>query len=218
VVIAPFDQLPEFLAGSLRAILSPADAATDAADKAADAPPRPAASDAPGLALDWNAGVEAVRAQLRNHGFFYGVDKGPSALPLSQNGLLIGAVNPTTASTIVGGFQLPQVVASPRQWLVVTARRAEAYPAAIERMIANGKWSDLAGQAVSFDPDTDQLRSAQPARVAYVLPDRFALSDVRPILGGVFTDNLYLSLGALLALMSLLGLSTHALIRRMGAR
>ena len=85
-------------------------------------------------------------------------------------------------------------------------------------MIANGRWSDLAGQAVAYDPDSDMLQSAQPARVAYVLPNRFALSDVRPILGGVFSDNIVLSLGVLLLLMSALGLSTHVLIRRMGGR
>jgi hypothetical protein len=218
VVIAPLDQLPEFIAGSLRGILSPADAATDETNKTADATPRPASSDAPGLDLDWSSAFEAVRGQLRNHGFFYGADRAANALSLSQNGLLIGAVNPTTASPIVGGFQLPQVVASSRQWLVVTARRAEAYPAAIERMIANGEWPALAGQAVSFDPNTDQLQSVQAVQVSYVLPDRFALSDVRPILGGVFTDNIYLSLGVLMLLMSLLGLSTHVLIRRMGGR
>ena len=85
-------------------------------------------------------------------------------------------------------------------------------------MIANGKWSALAGQAVSYDPDTDQLRSAQPEQVSYVLPDRLVVADVRPILGGLFSDNIVLGLGVLLLLMSLLGLSTHALIRRMGAR
>jgi hypothetical protein len=41
---------------------------------------------------------------------------------------------------------------------------------------------------------------------------------VRPILGGVFSDNIVLSLGVLLLLMSALGLSTHVLIRRMGGR
>ena len=85
-------------------------------------------------------------------------------------------------------------------------------------MIANGKWSALAGEAVSFDPDTDQLRSVQPLRVSYVLPDHLVIADVRPILGGLFSDNIALSLIVLMLLMSMLGLSTHALIRRMGAR
>jgi hypothetical protein len=218
VVIAPLDQLPEFLAGSLRGILSPSVAPADETKKAADATPSAASSDALRFNLDWSSAVEAVRTELRNHGFFYGADKEANALSLSQNGLLIGAVNPTTASPIFGGFQLPQVVASPRQWLVVTARRSEAYPSAVERMIANGKWRALGGQAISFDPDTDRLQFARAQQVSYVLPDRFVLSDVRPILGGVFTDNIYLSLGVLMLLMSALGLSTHLLIRRMGAR
>jgi hypothetical protein len=51
-----------------------------------------------------------------------------------------------------------------------------------------------------------------------VLPDHLVIADVRPILGGLFSDNIALSLVVLMLLMSMLGLSTHALIRRMGAR
>ena len=155
---------------------------------------------------------------MRIHGFFYGGDRGADALSLPQNGLLIGAVDPTTATPIFGGVEIPQIVVSPRQWLVVTAHSAEAYQSALDRMIANAKWRALAGEAVSFDPDTDQLRSVQPLQVSYVLPDHFVVADIRPILGGLFSDNILLSFGVLILLMSLLGLSTHALIRRMGAR
>lgn len=218
VVVAPLDQLPEFLAASLRGTMSPSDASGSDAIAVADAKRPPASSGASGFNLDWNSALEAVRAQLRIHGFFYGGDREADALSLSQKGLLVGAVDPKTATPVLGGVGLPQIVVSPRQWLVVTARSAEAYPSAVDRMIANGKWSALAGQAVSYDPDTDQLRSAQPEQVSYVLPDRLVVADVRPILGGLFSDNIVLGLGVLLLLMSLLGLSTHALIRRMGAR
>jgi hypothetical protein len=215
VVVAALDQLPEFITAPLRGRLSLSDGeATKAADAA-----RPSDSGQPfRLALDGSAALNAVRTQLRNHGFFYGSDKGPSTLTLARNGVLIGAVSPIPPTPILGGIDIPQVVASPQQWLVVAARDADGYNAAIDRMIANGRWSDLAGQAVAYDPDSDMLQSAQPARVAYVLPNRFALSDVRPILGGVFSDNIVLSLGVLLLLMSALGLSTHVLIRRMGGR
>jgi len=218
VVVAPLDQLPEFLASSLRGTMSPSEATGDEAVKVADATQQPASSDAFRFNLDWSSALETVRAQLRMHGFFYGGDRGADALSLSQNGLLVGAVDPTTPTPIFGGVGIPQIVVSPRQWLVVTAHSAEAYQSAVERMIANGKWSALAGEAVSFDPDTDQLRSVQPLQVSYVLPDHFVAADVRPILGGLFSDNIALSLGVLLLLMSMLGLSTHALIRRMGAR
>jgi hypothetical protein len=198
--------------------MSPSEATGDEAVKVADATQQPASSDAFRFNLDWSSALETVRAQLRMHGFFYGGDRGADALSLSQNGLLVGAVDPTTPTPIFGGVGIPQIVVSPRQWLVVTAHSAEAYQSAVERMIANGKWSALAGEAVSFDPDTDQLRSVQPLQVSYVLPDHFVAADVRPILGGLFSDNIALSLGVLLLLMSMLGLSTHALIRRMGAR
>jgi hypothetical protein len=218
VVIAPFDQLPEFLAASLRGTMSPSDASRNDAVNVAGAAPPPASPDAFKRNLDWNSALETVRAQLGIHGFFYGGDRGADALSLSPNGLLVGAVDPTIATPILGGLAIPQIVVNPRQWLVVTARSAESYPSAVDRMIANGKWGALAGEAVSFDPDTDQLRSVQPMQVSYVLPDRFVVADVRPILGGLFSDNILLSLGVLMLLMSLLGLSTHALIRRMGAR
>jgi hypothetical protein len=218
VVIAPLDQLPEFLAASLHGTMSPSAAPTSEAVKVADATQQHASPDAFGFNIDWSSALETVKAQLRIHGFFYGGDRGASALSLPQNGVLIGAVDPTTATPILGDVEIPRIVASPRQWLVVTAHSAEAYQSALDRMIANGRWTALAGEAVSFDPDADLLRSAQPMQVSYVLPDRFVVADVRPILGGVFSDNILLSLGVLLLLISMLGLSTHALIRRMGAR
>ena len=218
VVIAPLDQLPEFLAASLRGTMSPSSAAGNEAVKVADATQPSPASEAFKVNFDWNSALETVRAQLRIHGFFFGGERGADALSLAQNGLLVGAVDPTTATPILGDVEIPQIVVSPRQWLVVTARSVEASQAAVDRMIANGKWSALAGEAVSFDPDTDLLRSVQPLQVSYVLPDHLVIADVRPILGGLFSDNIALSLIVLMLLMSLLGLSTHALIRRMGAR
>ena len=215
VVVATVDQLPEFIAASLRRTLSPVGG--DAA-RAADAARPSESSQRLSLNLNWNVALEAARAQLRNHGFFYGADKGPGALSLTQNGVLIGAVSPTPPTPILGGVDIPQFVASPRQWLVVAAHDAGGYATAIDRMVANGRWSDLAGQAVVYDPDSDLLQSAQPTRVAYVLPNRLVVADLRPILGGIFSDNILLGFGLLLLLMSALGLSTHALIRRMGGR
>jgi hypothetical protein len=88
----------------------------------------------------------------------------------------------------------------------------------VERLIVDGQWRDLAGQAVSLDLDSGSLHAAQPTHVAYVEPSAFVLSDVRPILGGILSDNILLTFAALIALVSLLGLSTHALIRKSGVR
>ena len=41
--------------------------------------------------------------------------------------------------------------------------------------------------------------------------------DVRPILGGLFAENMTLTLLAFALLIGALGLSTHTLVRRMGA-
>ena len=91
MVVAALDQLPEFITAPLRGRLSLSDGeATKAADAA-----RPSDFGQPfRLALDGSAALNAVRTQLRNHGFFYGSDKGPSTLTLARNGVLIGAVSP----------------------------------------------------------------------------------------------------------------------------
>ena len=54
----------------------------------------------------------------------------------------------------------------------------------------------------------------QPKHVVYTVPDRLDLADVRPVLGGILSDNIALSLGVLVLLLSLLGVSAHALVRR----
>ena len=101
---------------------------------------------------------------------------------------------------------------------MVSAQNSDGVKKGVERLIVDGQWRDLAGQAVSLDLDSGSLHSAQPAHVAYVEPSAFVLSDVRPILGGILSDNILLTFGALIALVSILGLSTHALIRKSGVR
>jgi hypothetical protein len=231
VVIAPMDQLPGNLALALDKITTEppvsdtatASKATEAAntldaqqatqvDGSAQAPQPPI--------VNVNALLETGRNLLRDGGFFVGGgDRDDGVLTVSDNALLIGAVNPETdEAQTIGGVPVPHVVHSSAQWLVVTGRNASAFESGLDDLIASGQWSALAGQAVTFDPDSPTLHSVQPQRVSYVAPTRIALSDIRPILGSVLSDNILLSLAGLALLMSILGVSTHALVRRMGAR
>jgi hypothetical protein len=228
VAIAPLSDLPENLATPLRKIVTSPDDAPTSGDGAPISTPPADASEAAvqapaasyvSLNLNFAAVVGAFQRLLGKHGFFFSSgERDADALALSANSLLIGAVNPSSAAQTIGGVDIPQIIYDPAQWLVVTAQSSSAYEAGVERLVADGKWADLAGRAVSFDPDKNQLRSLQPERVAYVMPNHFVLSDVRPILGGILSDNIPLSLGALILLMSILGMSTHALVRRTGAR
>jgi hypothetical protein len=230
VVIAPLDQVPEYLAAPLRKIAAPALPAEPAADVAGSAAPAPTDADPPG-SQDQRAtadvglagrlrGVFANGAALSKTSglLFRASDRQAGLPPLPAHFLLIGAVNPSVAAQTVGGLPVPQFTRDASQWLVVTAQSPDAYKKGVERLIVDGRWKDLAGEAVSLDLDTGSLHSAQPARVAYVVPNHLALSEIRPILGGILSDNILLTLGALIILVSILGLSTHALVRKTGVR
>jgi hypothetical protein len=152
-------------------------------------------------------------------GFLFPAGDRPVGLPaLPAHFLLIGAVSPSLSARTIGGVTVPQFTHDASQWLVVAAQSPDGARKGVERLIVDGQWRDLAGEAVSLDLDSGSLRSAQPARVAYVAPSAFVLSDVRPILGGILSDNILLTFAALIALASILGLSTHALIRKSGVR
>jgi hypothetical protein len=238
IVVAPLDQLPDYLAAPLREIAQPADPAADFAattnSAAADAPKRQdlsAAADAPKLQEEAVAARDAgfkerVRDAFASGAllsktaeFFFPAGDRREGLPaLPAHFLLMGAVNPDLSAKTIGGVAVPQFTHDASQWLVVSAESPDGAKQGVERLIVDGQWRDLAGQAVSLDLDSGSLRSAQPARVAYVEPSSFALSDVRPILGGILSDNILLTFAALLALVSVLGLSTHALVRKSGVR
>jgi len=50
----------------------------------------------------------------------------------------------------LGGLELPRFPRYAVQWLVVPSSTEDVYGAGMERLIANGQWSDLAGQAASL--------------------------------------------------------------------
>jgi hypothetical protein len=231
IVIASLDQLPANLTRALDKItVEPpiSDAAiasttTQAANSLEAQQKTQVAGDAQAPqppVVNVNGLLETSRNLLRDGGFFVGGgDHDEGVLTVADNALLIGTVAPETddAQTI-GGVPVPHVVHSSAQWLVVTGRNTGAFESGLDHLIANGQWSALAGQAVAYDPSSPTLHSAQPQRVSYVAPTRIALSDIRPILGSVLSDNILLSLAGLALLMSILGVTTHALVRRMGAR
>ncbi|MBV8472982.1 MAG: hypothetical protein JO234_06145, partial [Hyphomicrobiales bacterium] len=148
----------------------------------------------------------------------FGGDDHAAALPLPARFVLIGAVNPNPTAPTVGGVRLPQFVHDASQWLVATAPDAETLGAGVDRLVANGQWSRLAGQAAVLDLDSGHLQTAEPRRVSYVAPLGVGLANVRPILGGILADNILLSFAILIGVMAILGLSTQALVRRLGSR
>ena len=238
IVIAAADQLPEFIAASLRQIVLPVgEGATNvapgggmpaASDAAGDPAPSSATMQTPadtviGGDLDaFGARLSSAAAVtdglLRSRGFFFpGTGQG-ELLPATASTMIIAALPSQSYAPLAGGVPLPRLTRDAAQWLVVTAADAPTYEAGLRRLVTSGRWTALGGEAVALDLGDDTLRTRQPRVVSYLVPARFVLSDVRPILGGIMSDNIVLSIAALLVLMSILGLSTHALIRRMGAR
>ena len=236
IVVGSLDQLPDYLATPLREIAAPADptAVPAETDAAADGPKH---ADESAAALAPKSQGEPVVAEgvsfkerlrdsfasgallSKTKDFLFPASDRWAGLPtLPAHFLLIGAVNPNLTTKTVGGVTVPQLAHDASQWLVVSAESSDGVKKGVERLIIDGQWRDLAGQAVSLDLDSGSLRSAKPAHVAYVEPSTFVLSDVRPILGGILSDNILLTFGALIALVSILGLSTHALIRKSGVR
>jgi hypothetical protein len=224
IVVAPLDQLPDHLAAPLREIAAPANAAVaaDADSGAADAPKlqeEAAAASDTGFEARLRDAFASGDLLSKTAGFLFPAGDRPVGLPaLPAHFLLIGAVSPSLSARTIGGVTVPQFTHDASQWLVVAAQSPDGARKGVERLIVDGQWRDLAGEAVSLDLDSGSLRSAQPARVAYVAPSAFVLSDVRPILGGILSDNILLTFAALIALASILGLSTHALIRKSGVR
>ena len=226
LVIAPFDRLPETLATPLRRLSS-----ASIGDKAGLAPTQAASRPAPDALEEAAAAnraqyrsaldglVSNAKELLRSRGFFFAdTDPQTASLPVNDRSLLIGAVPPDHWTPSLGGLELPRFTRDAAQWLVVTGNTEEVYGAGVEHLVANGQWSNLAGQAVSLDLDTQTFKSAQPVTQSYVVPSDLVLLDVRPIMGGIVSNHIMLSLLALTMLLTILGLSTHALIRRSGAK
>lgn len=149
-------------------------------------------------------------------------DQGASAetarLPVSAHTLLFAAAAADLPGPSGSGLAFPRLSADARQWLLVTAPSAALVESGTARFVADGRWPSLQGRAVSFDPDTRALASLAPERVTYLMPEHVVLSDLRPVLGGLVSDNIEAAAVVILLLIAALGLSTHGLVRRPGAK
>lgn len=225
IVVAPLEALPANLAAPVRARMAAVvdDPAKTAELAVASKPDRhPAAvgpwAQFPQGRFDSQALVDHGRRLLRNQGFFFGADGAPKTVPFAAGSLLIAAVDPRLDTGKVAGIEVPRFTRDSAQWLVVTASSDASLQGGLTRLVSDGQWKDLRGEAVSLDVDKGRLAAVQPSRVLYVVPDRVVMADLRPILGGIVSNNIELSLAVLMVLMGILGVSTHALIRRAGAK
>ncbi len=162
--------------------------------------------------------VAGTQHLLKNQGFFFGTSQGPQTVPMSAHSLMVAAIDPRPQDDRLTSLNLPRFTTSNAQWLVVTASDDATLHDGLTRLVSDGQWGNLDGQAVSLDLGTGRIASVQPSRLLYVAPDHLVLSDVRPILGGLVSNHIELSLIVLMLLMAVLGVSTHALIRRMGSK
>ena len=223
VVVGSFSTLPTALRTEVRAKMAVVVGSGPDA-RTADADERPAAATANGAmtasppGVDPQALVTGAQRLLRNQGFFFGSDQRAQSVPVSARSLMVAAVASRQQDDGLASLNLPHFAASTAQWLVVTAADDATVGEGLTRLVSDGRWADLEGQAVSLDLKTGQLASVQPSRVLYVAPDHLVLSDLQPILGGLVSNHIELSLIVLMVLMATLGLSTHALIQRMGPK
>ncbi len=230
IVIAAIDQLPESINSALRRVTVPvsevqgsendraATSRTEPTPASADPLGEAAAANSARLAVTSRSALASAESYLRGRGFFFASDRHVDTLPVTGSSILIAAVPPELAFRTVGGVELPQFVRHPAHWLVVTGPNADVYQAGLQRLVADGHWKNLSGQAISLDLKTDEFRTAQPSRISYVVPSRVVIADLRPILGGIVSNNIVVSIALMMVMMSALGVSTHLLIRRMGAK
>lgn len=169
-------------------------------------------------ALDVRAWLDKADQVLQTRGYFFKSGKAGETVPFTARTLVVAAADPRVRGHEVAGFDVPGFVADPAQWLVITAADEGVLKTGLDRMISDGHWRDLQGEVVSLDIDKDTFVSVQPSRVLYVKPDHIAIGDIRPILGGMVSSNIELSLAVFVLLMSVLGVSTHVVLRRSGAR
>ncbi len=243
IVVAPVAALPITLAGPVQAKtgLAATDAFAGTAASTAAASPSAASNESNGVAGPGHDGAVAtasdgvssltarpeLQAQAalakaqrfgKSLGFFFGADQDGHAVPAKMPSLVVSAVSPQPENQKLAGMDVPRFTPDKAQWLVVTAPNAGILQNGLTRLVSDGQWRELNGETVSLDLDGGRISTAQPSQVLYVVPNHVVLSDIRPILGGIISNHIALSLSALMLLMTLLGVSTHTLIRRMGAK
>lgn len=222
VVVAPFATLPGDLREAVRTRMAVVEDGTESrSSDGGSARPGAAvegASHALSEGFDMRALAAGAQRLLKNQGFFFGVDQRAQTVPMSAHSLMVAAVDPRSRDGGPDGLNLPRFTTSDAQWLVVTAADDATLRDGLTRLVSDGQWGDLDGQAVSLDLRSGKTASVQPSHLLYVAPDHLVLSDVRPILGGLVSNHIELSLLVLMLLMAVLGVSTHVLVRRSGVK
>ncbi|MCW6508391.1 cellulose biosynthesis cyclic di-GMP-binding regulatory protein BcsB [Lichenifustis flavocetrariae] len=219
IVIGASASLPEMLARPLRSEFKRADVTDDSTVG------EPAGSLGRGK-TQVSTPLEALHATamggsawLRRNGFFFsGLEDNHVILPVHDDSLLLADVTTQDDSRRIAGIELPRFSDRQDRWLVVTGSSTDAIASANAALIANNHWRDLAGEAVAYDPKADGLKRVEPTQLSYVIPRTVALTDVQPILGGIVSSNILLSVSVLMVLLCLLGLSTHTLLNILGKR
>lgn len=215
IVVGPFATLPGDLREAVRTRMAVAvEGGTDSHAIGDDGN----ASVATAEGMEMRTLVAGTQHLLKNQGFFFGTSQGPQTVPMSAHSLMVAAIDPRPQDDRLTSLNLPRFTTSNAQWLVVTASDDATLRDGLTRLVSDGQWGNLDGQAVSLDLGTGRIASVQPSRLLYVAPTHLVLSDVRPILGGLVSNHIELSLIVLMLLMAVLGVSTHALIRRMGSK
>ena len=243
IVVAPLAALPAALSGPIEAKtgLARIDPFASTTGSAVAAHPSTAVNESNGVAVASRDGAlatasddmlspnarPALQAQAvlanaqrfaKTMGFFFGTGQDGHAVPVKTPSLVVSAVSPQPENQRLAGMDVPRFTPDKAQWLVVTAPNAGLLQNGLIRLVSDGQWKELNGETVSLDVDEGRISSVQPSQVLYVMPSHVVLSDIRPILGGIISNHIALSLSALMLLMTLLGVSTHTLIRRMGSK
>lgn len=184
------------------------DRVTEAKHSASDAPPG-AAGRHP--ATGW---LDRAETWFRERGFFF--TAAPDAqrrISTDERTLLVASVRPDEGDLRVAGVDLPRFTGDPRQWLVFTAKTPDAYQAGLNRLVADGLWPRLNGEAVALGVDDGKFASVEAGELTYVLPQAVRPGDIRPIIGGLMSSNIVLSAVLAILMLALLGMTTHGLLR-----
>lgn len=151
---------------------------------------------------------------FRQRGFFFAAaPDSVRRLAIDDRSLLVASVRPNEDDLNIAGVDLPRFTEDGRQWLVFTARTTGAMTAGLERLVADGMWPRLNGEAASFGIDDGKFTSLDAAKLTYVLPRTVRVADLRPIMGGLMSSNIALTASATILLLALLGLTMHGLLR-----
>jgi cellulose synthase operon protein B len=223
IVIASIGELPPALATPVRRLISnsPTDEPrVDSAGSDTATSTESQSSVVPkDLASYFSEAVGEAQALLTSLGSpLSGVKEQVATLPLTDATMLVAAVEPMREKRSYAGIGLPRFASKPDQWLVITGLTSDTYTSGVERLASSGRWMLLGGQASTFDLKTGDLRSLGPTEVSYVVPSDIKLSEIRPVLGGILSENMLVGIIAWFFVIIVLGISTHALISRMGVR